>query len=111
MIGIDGGVGEGKTTLGVLCGLSVDWFGKAFVNPPYSQVRKWLEKAIFEVDAGRCELAVFLVFARTDTRWFHDLIYHKFDILFLKGRLKFGDSKQGAPAPSMLIWIKKGCSS
>ena len=41
--------------------------------------------------------------ARTDTRWFHDYIYWKADIRFVKGRIKFGDSKNSAPFPSMIV--------
>ena len=41
--------------------------------------------------------------ARTDTTWFHEYIYHKAEIRFIKWRLKFGDSKNSAPFPSMLV--------
>ncbi len=41
--------------------------------------------------------------ARTDTRWFHDYIYHKAEIRFIKGRLRFGDSSANAPFPSMIV--------
>lgn len=83
-----------------------DWKGRAFVNPPYSNIRNFLEKAIIEVRKGNCELAVLLIPSRTDTRWFHDLIYNRYEIRFIKGRLKFGDSKNSAPFPSMLVIIK-----
>ena len=48
-----------------------------------------------------------LIPARTDTRWFHDWIYGKAEIRFIKGRLKFGDSKQSAPFPSMVVVFKQ----
>ena len=43
--------------------------------------------------------------ARTDTRYFHDYIYQKenVEIRFIKGRLKFGDAKNSAPFPSMVV--------
>ena len=41
--------------------------------------------------------------ARTDVRWFHDYIYGKAEIRFLKGRLRFGGSKNPAPFPSMIV--------
>lgn len=44
-----------------------------------------------------------LIPARTDTRWFHDYIYGKAEIRFIKGRLRFNDGKQGAPFPSMIV--------
>ena len=40
--------------------------------------------------------------ARTDTKWFHDFIYGKAEVRFLRGRLKFGGSKNSAPLPSMV---------
>jgi site-specific DNA-methyltransferase (adenine-specific) len=76
------------------------WKGKrVFCNPPYGpKIRKFLECAF---DA---EIAVFLLPARTDTRWFHELVlpYAK-EIRFLRGRLKFGGSSNSAPFPSMVI--------
>ena len=47
-----------------------------------------------------------LIPARTDTRYFHQYIYKKSEIRFLKGRLKFGNSKNGAPFPSMVVVMK-----
>ncbi len=88
-------------------GLIIDWPELCFVNPPYSKIRLWLEKAISEVDKGNCEKAVFLVPARTDVRWFHDLVYNQYDIQFIKGRLKFSGSSDNAPFPSMFIWVKR----
>lgn len=44
-----------------------------------------------------------LIPARTDTRAFHDYIYHKAEIRFVKGRLKFGNAKNSAPFPSMVV--------
>lgn len=41
--------------------------------------------------------------ARTDTRWFHDYIYGKAEVRFIRGRLKFGDRKNSAPFPSMVV--------
>ena len=51
---------------------------------------------------------VMLVPARTDTKWFHDYIYNKenVEIRFLNGRLKFGNAKNSAPFPSMIVVFK-----
>ena len=49
-------------------------------------------------------VVVLLIPARTDIRYFHEYIYHKCaEIRFIRGRLKFGGSKQSAPFPSMLV--------
>lgn len=86
-------------------GLLQDWTGeRVFCNPPYGrQVSKWVEKCFNEVYAGNAELAVMLIHARTDTKWFHDFIYHKAEIRFVRGRLKFGGSSENAPFPSMVV--------
>jgi site-specific DNA-methyltransferase (adenine-specific) len=44
-----------------------------------------------------------LLHARTDTRWFHDYIYRRAEVRFVKGRLKFGGQIQPAPFPSMVV--------
>ena len=48
-----------------------------------------------------------LVHARTDTRWFHDWVYGKAELRFVKGRLKFGGSKNSAPFPSMVAIYRR----
>jgi phage N-6-adenine-methyltransferase len=82
-------------------GLSQDWSGhRLFMNPPYGrEIGKWVKKAS-EVAGG---VVVCLLPARTDTRWFHDYIYGKSEVRFIKGRLKFGGSKNSAPFPSMIV--------
>ena len=47
--------------------------------------------------------AVMLIPARTDTKAFHDYIYGKAEIRFIRGRLRFGGSKNSAPFPSMVV--------
>lgn len=101
-----GGIDDGLATL------FVRWQGKrVFCNPPYGDVTKWLER-------GReAALAVFLVPARTDTRWFHELVLpFASEIRFIRGRLRFGGAVNNAPFPSMIVvmtqhgqWNRKGC--
>ena len=86
-------------------GLSQSWNGeRVFCNPPYGrQIKAWVEKASREADNGT--LIVMLLPARTDTSWFHEYIYHKAHINFLRGRLKFevdGVPRDSAPFPSMI---------
>ena len=78
---------------------------RIFCNPPYGrELPKWVKKCYDESKNGA--LVVMLILARTDTRWFHDYIYHKAEIRFIKGRLKFGDGKSPAPFPSMVVIFK-----
>ena len=51
-------------------------------------------------------ICVLLIPARTDTKYFHNFIYNKHEIRFLKGRLKFGNCKNSAPFPSMVVIMK-----
>ena len=93
-------------------GLKQDWSGEiVFCNPPYGRkVGKWVEKCFQEVYVGKCKCAVLLLFANTDTRWVHDWIYHKAEIRFIKGRLKFGGGRVNSPKPSMVVVFRKpGC--
>ena len=84
-------------------GLKQSWQGeRVFVNPPYGrEISKWVKKAYEE--SSNCKVIVMLLPARTDTKWFHDYIYKKAQIEFIKGRLKFGNSKNSAPFPSMIV--------
>lgn len=50
---------------------------------------------------------VCLVPARTDTKWWHDYAMKASEIRFVKGRLKFGDSKNSAPFPSAIIVFRE----
>lgn len=84
-------------------GLSQEWRGTLWCNPPYGrQIGKWVEKAASSAASGLATV-VMLIPARTDTAWFHDYVYGKAEIRFLRGRLKFGDSKNSAPFPSMIV--------
>ena len=90
-------------------GLSKNWGGQTvFCNPPYGrELPKWVKKCY---DESKRAVVVMLIPARTDTRWFHDYIYNKAEIRFIKGRLKFGDGKSPAPFPSMVVIYKcDGC--
>lgn len=80
-------------------GLVQDWGGqRCWMNPPYGrEIGKWIKKA------SESEFVVALLPARTDTKWFHDYIYGKREIRFLRGRLKFGVSQNSAPFPSMVV--------
>ena len=86
-------------------GLIQDWEGYTiFCNPPYGRkISEWVEKCYNESKKKNTTI-VMLIPARTDTRYFHEFIYHKAkEIRFIRGRLKFGNSKNSAPFPSMLV--------
>lgn len=93
-------------------GLKMDWKLKVcWMNPPYGkEISSWVKKAYDETHKElineRAWKVVCLLPSRTDTRWFHNYIYGKAEIRFIKGRLKFGNSKNSAPFPSMIVIFK-----
>jgi hypothetical protein len=76
-----------------------------FVNPPYGTAcAEWLRRA---GDHGN---GLTLVFARTETRMFHECVWrhpHTTAVLFFEGRLRFatieGQEAGSAGAPSVLV--------
>lgn len=83
-------------------GLAQSWHGETvWLNPPYGRaVGKWIEKARLEAENGAT--VVCLIPARTDTRYFHEHCF-KGEVRFVRGRLKFGGSKNSAPFPSAVV--------
>lgn len=91
-------------------GLMQDWSGHCvFCNPPYGSksTSDWIRKCAKESQKSDTTV-VMLIPARTDTKAFHEYIYGKAEIRFVKGRLKFGGSKNSAPFPSMVVIFRKG---
>jgi phage N-6-adenine-methyltransferase len=80
-----------------------------WLNPPYSRCREFVAKAAEEARKGLT--VVCLVPSRTDTRWWHEHVWDAerhttrpgVEVRFLKGRLKFGNSQNSAPFPSVVI--------
>ncbi len=89
-------------------GLIQDWGGEiVYCNPPYGrEVKHWVRKC-YEESLKENTVIVLLIFARTDTKYFHDYIKDKAELRFIKGRLKFGNCKNSAPFPSILVIFGK----
>lgn len=85
-------------------GLSIEWGKSNFVNPPYSKISDWCKKAYEEYKKGKT--VVLLIPSRTDTKYWHEYIMKATEIRFIKGRLKFGNSKNSAPFPSCVVVYK-----
>lgn len=86
-------------------GLMQDWQGETvFCNPPYGNkaTGEWTKKC-YEESLKPETTVVMLIPARTDRISFHEYIYGKAEIRFVKGRLKFGGRKDPAPFPSMVV--------
>lgn len=84
-------------------GLSQEWFGRVWCNPPYGPGLAPFLRRMAEHQRG-----IALVFARTETKAFFDWVWESADaIFFIKGRLKFhkpdGSLGGTAGSPSVLI--------
>jgi phage N-6-adenine-methyltransferase len=99
--------------------LEQPWRGeRVWCNPPYSDIRPWIEKAWREFVEGGAELIVMLLPAnRTEQRWWHDLVERErreggLDVEFLPGRMRFLRPGQTEIGPNerppfgccLLIW-------
>jgi len=82
-------------------GLSQNWEGSCWMNPPYGRDIKACMKKAWESSLSGATV-VCLVPSRTDTAWWHDYAM-KGDIEFIRGRLKFGGAKNSAPFPSAVV--------
>lgn len=85
-------------------GLKIEWGKCNFVNPPYSNIAAWCEKAYSEYLKGKT--VIMLIPSRTDTRYWHNYIMKATEIRFIQWRLKFGGKKNNAPFPSAIIIFK-----
>lgn len=77
---------------------------RLFINPPYSDIKNWVE--FIKRNLYTANEIYLLIPARTDTRYFHELMQLEDCIItlyFIKGRLRFNESKKSAPFPSVLI--------
>lgn len=81
--------------------LEQTWEGTVFMNPPYgADIAKWVRKAFDESQKGA--RVVCLLPARTDTKWWHKFCTQG-HVWYIKGRIKFGGSKNSAPFPSAIV--------
>lgn len=82
-------------------GLTKQWQGKIWLNPPYSQplIGQFIEKLIKEISTGSVSQAILLTHNYTDTAWFHLGESKAALICFTRGRIKFvdKDGEEGAP--------------
>lgn len=78
--------------------LARDWPGVVWCNPPFSQCNAFVRKGAREAEKG--STVVFLVPARTDTSWWHDVVLRHAEVRYIRGRLKYGG---GSADPSVKL--------
>ncbi len=83
------------------------WSGVVWMNPPYGrEIAAFMRKAYEESLLGAT--VVCLVPSRTDTDWWHRYA-KRGQIIYLRGRLKFGGAVTSAPFPSAIVIFWGGC--
>lgn len=81
--------------------LRLPWTGTVWMNPPYGrEIGAFMRKAFHESHKGAT--VVCLVPSRTDTAWWHDYAKQG-QVIFLRGRLRFGGATTSAPFPSAIV--------
>lgn len=101
-------------------GLAQTWCGeRVWCNPPYSNIRPWIEKAWFESEGGGAVIVMLLPANRTEQAWWMDLVEPQRDrpgsrltVEFLRGRIRFLRAGQVEVKPNerppfgccLLVW-------
>ena len=91
-------------------GLDIDWKELNYVNPPYSRERGdkktlltlFVEKTLKETVLNN-SITVMLLPSKTDQEWFHRI--KDFEIIWIRGRLKFVGNEWSATQPHFLVKI------
>jgi len=87
-----------------------DWSVDFFMNCPYSQIGTWLQKAYLEHVKHNVN-GLILMYAKTDTRYWHKYIEEKAEVHFIQGRIKFLldniPTKNNSPFPSCWVIYRK----
>lgn len=96
-------------------GLLLEWFGHVWLNPPFGRaISDWLHKCALEITNPNVDSIMVLIPARTDTKWFHELVVpYAHRIYLIKGRFNFsinGITPQAGNAafPNMLVVYDSG---
>jgi len=92
-------------------GLECSWKTRGdklvFVNPPYSETQRWLEKGVAELKQRGVQ-SVFLIPARLWRVYWFELIYpHATEVRIIKGGVRFKGFDAGAPMGSALVIFRR----
>ena len=68
--------------------LEKEWSVDFFMNPPYSEINLWMQKAYKQHRKYNVN-ALILVFAKTSVKWWHKCVDGKAEVHFQKGRIRF----------------------
>lgn len=83
-------------------GLTKDWNGNVWLNPPYAQphIADFANKMVSEWKSGRVTAGIVLTHNYTDTAWFQALASEASAICFTRGRIRFVSPKGELASPT-----------
>ena len=93
--------------------LNMNWSGNVWLNPPFGrELPDWMRKCAQQISNKNVNLIYVLIPARTDTKWFHEIVMpHADKVYLIKGRFNFRFDRAvegaNAPFPSMLVVYDK----
>ena len=93
-------------------GLSHDWFGNVFMNPPYGrEIKTWVSKFISEWESDHIQNAILLVPVKSDTAWWRNLVTRSWCWCGINGRVTFispsgSSSNVGTFASALILFTR-----
>lgn len=85
-------------------GLECEWGDMNYVNPPYSEISKWLKKAISENDKNKKSL--FLIPVRSNSKYWFKYVFKKAkSIFFIEKGICFKGFKKRLPIPLCFVYF------
>lgn len=82
-------------------GLKVDWKKSNYINPPYSEIKKWLEKGVEEFQKGK--LCVFLIPLRSHLKYWQKYIYPFVTEVRFLNKIRFEGFDHDCPFPICVL--------
>lgn len=100
------------------CGLDNEWTGRAFCNPPFSEKNKWINKAVQEVESGKCPVCVMVLPLNCISAdgFFNGVIKNGYFYEVLNRRIQFLDNETKKPVDgndtgTVVVYFKKRLSN
>ena len=84
-------------------GLAHDWYGKVFMNHPYSDSKTWVPYAALQYELGNTEEMVLLIKLDVSTKWWKSVA--KYPWIAINKRMRFGDVTGAAPFQSAIVYL------
>lgn len=90
-------------------GLSRQWFGTVWLNPPFTKKDRWIRKARSALADDDVDTIVVLLPVDTSAGWFHEHVAPAAEaVCFVEGRLSF-DGVDGAPNFGVMLVVMGEC--